>query len=75
MLNITRITQSQQSQPVKTCEDCFTGTLSEDQIPDYIEAFDDIVGDVEITTLQQVCDIRDSNQGISDFNEVLRNAA
>ncbi len=69
-------TQSQQNQsePETACEDCFTSNLDQDQIGAFLNGFSNQVQQ-EITTLGQLCEYIDANQGTSELNIALSGAA
>ncbi len=73
IVNITNGTQTQQSE-IPTCEDCFTSILDQEQIDAFLTTFSSEVGQ-EISTLEELCQYIDNNQGTPELNEDLVAAA
>ncbi len=72
---VSNATQSQQQQQESSpCEDCFTSILSQNQIDAFLIAFSDTVGQ-EISTLAELCQYIDANQGTEQLNDALIQAA
>ena len=74
LLNITTITQTQQQQETSPCEDCFTSILDQGQIDAFLDEFSNQVLQ-EITTLTQLCEYIDANQGTEALDIALISAA
>jgi len=67
-------TQTQEEPETPTCETCFTDIMSQEELDDFITEFDLNV-ESEITTLEQLCEFIQEEQGVEDLNFVLLVAA
>ena len=74
IVNITNDTQSQQQPVPSPCEDCFTSNLDQTEIDAFLVEFSNFVQQ-EITTLEQLCEYIDANQGTEALDIALGNAS
>jgi len=67
-LSITTTTGQQQEEPeTPTCETCFTNTLSEEELNNYLETFA-IASQGLITTLEELCEYITTAEGTESLN-------